>query len=177
MSTESDPLLLHSPRPYAQSYASTATTSSQVACNDTSVRLGFSVPAQIDNTGSTARDFYAAERNYLSWLRLSLAVMSAGAVALSDMSGGHNPFDDAELSRLYIWLAACMDEYNEIVGLALFSVATFSALAALAVFYHSHAQLALARRPLRWSSTILMSTTFAVTVSALVVSSTTMFFR
>ncbi|KAJ2105010.1 hypothetical protein GGF48_006355, partial [Coemansia sp. RSA 921] len=100
MSTETDPLLLHSTRTYAHSYASTATTSSQVACDDTtSVGLGFSVPAQIDNTGSTARDFYAAERNYLSWLRLSLAVMSTGAVALSDMSGGRSPFEDTELSR------------------------------------------------------------------------------
>ncbi|KAJ2821382.1 hypothetical protein IWW50_004658 [Coemansia erecta] len=178
MSSETSPLLR--PRLYAPSYASTATTTSHVACNDApSVGLGLlSVPSTIDNIGSTARDFYASERNYLSWLRLSLAVMSTGSVVLADISSLRNPFGDAELSRLYFWQSgSIVEEYNEVVGLLLFALAVFSALAALIVFYHTHAQLAVVRRPLRWSGTLLMSTTIAVAVSAFVVSSTTMFLR
>ncbi|KAJ2450450.1 hypothetical protein EV183_004288 [Coemansia sp. RSA 2336] len=140
MSSETDPLLLNVPQPtlsrYAASNASSATTSSHISHPSTDrVGLGLcGIPAQIDNIGSTARDFYAAERNYLSWLRLSMAIMSTGAVILANIS---KP-DLHPSSRV----ADYLDEYKEIVGLLLFALAAFAGLAALAVFSHTQAQLA-----------------------------------
>ncbi|KAJ1831066.1 hypothetical protein IWW55_003325 [Coemansia sp. RSA 2706] len=170
--------LLHGARAYARSYASTATTSSHVTLSDQRAGLGLAVPAQIDNAGSTARDMYASERNYLSWVRLSAAIMGTGAVVLADISQLHNPFSgDVERRRLYFWLVEWLETYDEAVGLALFALAAGVLLAALAVFAHASAQLAVARRPLRWSQALLVAMTAAVAASALVVSATGAFLR
>ncbi|KAJ2158400.1 hypothetical protein GGF46_003805 [Coemansia sp. RSA 552] len=175
---ETDPLLAV-PRRYARSDASTTTTNSQATCTSAkSARRGlavFGVPSTIDNAGSTARDFYAAERNYLSWVRLSLAIMSTGAVVLGDLSRLRDPlWDDSRFSRICLWLSGHLGRHNETIGLLLFLMAAFAALASVAVFYHTHAQLAVARRPLRWTNTLLASTTFAIAASALMVSLSTM---
>ncbi|KAI8322756.1 hypothetical protein GQ54DRAFT_249248, partial [Martensiomyces pterosporus] len=128
------------------------------------------VPREIDNKGSTARDFYAAERNYLSWLRLALAIMSTGMVALTDFNGSKNTFPgDIEMSRFYYWLSDLMDSYSWPIGVFLFFLAAFTILAALVAFFHAHAQLAVQRRPLRWAGTLLMATTLAIVLSTIVV--------
>ncbi|KAI9470372.1 hypothetical protein LPJ78_003708 [Coemansia sp. RSA 989] len=177
MSSETDPLLLNAPQHtlsrYAPSHASTATTSSHISQpNNDQVGLGLcGIPRQIDNVGSTARDFYAAERNYLSWLRLSMAIMSTGAVILANIS--HKPDFHPSLYRV----AGYLDEYKEIVGLLLFALAAFAGLAAISVFSHTQAQLAISKRPLQWSSTLLMAITIAVAISALTVSTTTALLR
>ncbi|KAJ2722913.1 hypothetical protein GGI07_002989 [Coemansia sp. Benny D115] len=140
----------------------TAITTAELSWSD--------VPCIIENSGSTARDFYAAERNYLSWLRLSLTIMSTGAVALSDFSQlrGHLP-DNANLSRLYIWLIRTVEKHSDAIGLALFFLAAFTGLVALAIFYHTHAQLALLRQPLRWTGMLMTSVTFAIALASLAI--------
>ncbi|KAJ2845814.1 hypothetical protein IWW36_004632, partial [Coemansia brasiliensis] len=135
MSSETDPLLLNIPRylssRYASSYASTATTSSHISNPSSDDRVGLGlcgIPGQIDNVGSTARDFYAAERNYLSWLRLSMAIMSTGAVILANISQSSDPFHS--MYPLLYRLSGYLDGYKEIVGLLLFALSAFAGLAA-----------------------------------------------
>ncbi|KAJ1892878.1 hypothetical protein LPJ66_006084 [Kickxella alabastrina] len=125
------------------------------------------VPSEIDNKGSTARDFYAAERNYLSWLRLSMAIMSMGAVALVGFRQPSNTSpNDKNIFHSCYWLKAVIDGYNHYIGLALFFLAVFTGLAAMSVFYHTHAQLAVQQQPLRWSGMLLISVTFATALAS-----------
>ncbi|KAJ2441184.1 hypothetical protein GGF42_007380 [Coemansia sp. RSA 2424] len=158
--TESDPLL--------QSHGGRANDNNN---NCSSITLGCCcspVAAVVELHGSIARDFYAAERNFLSWLRLSLALMMTGAATLVDFNNsGVKSFPDNN------------------AGYLVFFLAVFTLLASLAVLYHTHEQLALLPhhnhchrlrlglrsrpRPLRWSAILVASTTFAATGSALVI--------
>ncbi|KAJ2781089.1 hypothetical protein H4R18_003084 [Coemansia javaensis] len=149
--SETTPLLplLRAPRP-RHSRASSATTCSQATgrSHASQAPWAWRVPGAIDNLGSTARDMFAAERNFLSWLRLALAAMGTGAAAVAD-------------------IAAPPGRSAEPLGLLLFSVAAFAALAALSVFYHVTAQLAVDRRPLRWSAALLPAAASATAAAAL----------
>ncbi|KAJ2799587.1 hypothetical protein H4R20_004381 [Coemansia guatemalensis] len=172
--TETDALL---PRPQRQRHSrnSSDTTTSRLTWDDrgsgNGLKLGIcGVPNTIENVGSTARDFYAAERNCLSWIRLSVAIMSTGAAVMGDISGLRNPFSgDSEMTRMYIWLVDYVERHGMILGLLLFVLSAFVVLSALTVFCHAQAQLAVARRPLRWSNTLLVAATFAVAASSLLV--------
>ncbi|KAJ2403085.1 hypothetical protein GGI23_000224 [Coemansia sp. RSA 2559] len=108
------------------------------------------LPATIENKGSTARDFYAAERNFLSWVRLSLALASTGAMLLTNTG-----------------VTALPRFGREMFAVALHSVAAFTLVAALCFLYHTHAQLAVSCRPLRWSRTLSMSMLVAAAVAAI----------
>ncbi|PIA14072.1 hypothetical protein COEREDRAFT_83021 [Coemansia reversa NRRL 1564] len=175
--TETDPLLPRSlPQHLRHSRDSSTTTTSRITYDDrgngNGIKLGIcGVPEAIDNVGSTARDFYAVERNCLSWFRLSVAIMSTGAVVLGDTSKIHNPFSKGmEMKHFYVWLVNYVERQKVIFGLLLFLLAAFVILAAFAVFCHAHAQLAVSRRPLRWSNTLLVAITFSIATSSLLVS-------
>ncbi|KAJ2643639.1 hypothetical protein GGF44_001071 [Coemansia sp. RSA 1694] len=157
--TESDPLL--------QSHGGRANDNNNSSSSSSSIIIGCCSPvAVVELHGSVARDFYAAERNFLSWLRLSLALMMTGAATLVDFNNsGVKSFPDNN------------------AGYFVFFLAVFTLLASLAVLYHTHEQLALLPhhnhchrlrlrsrpRPLRWSAILVASTTFAATGSALVI--------
>ncbi|KAJ2710703.1 hypothetical protein H4R19_003621 [Coemansia spiralis] len=128
------------------------------------------VPGKVSNTGSTARDMLAAERNFLSWLRLSLGAMGTGAVALADIAQLHSPLRNGgggggAMRRF-------LEDYDDVIGLLLFSLSAFALVAALIVYGHVAAQLAVARRPLRWTATLLVSTVGAVAATVLIVALT-----
>ncbi|KAJ1721867.1 hypothetical protein LPJ53_003647 [Coemansia erecta] len=126
------------------------------------------LPDTIDNCGSTARDFYAAERNYLSWLRLSLAIMATGAAAIDglDQLRSRMPCKPS-VPRLLYWQFDIDDGYGRPIGALLFMLAIFTAVASIAVFYHTHAQLAALRRPLRWSSMLSLAVAFSFAAASL----------
>ncbi|KAJ2657359.1 hypothetical protein IWW48_004541 [Coemansia sp. RSA 1200] len=107
------------------------------------------VPDTIPNNGSTARDFYAAERNFLSWVRLSIALASTGAMVMAD----------TEVSALTRF-------GRKMFAASLHFVAAFTLIVALVFLYHTHAQLAVLHRPLRWSRALAMSVTIAAAVTA-----------
>ncbi|KAJ2525389.1 hypothetical protein GGI11_000052 [Coemansia sp. RSA 2049] len=107
------------------------------------------VPDTIPNNGSTARDFYAAERNFLSWVRLSIALASTGAMVMAD----------TEVSALTRF-------GRKVFAASLHFVAAFTLIVALVFLYHTHAQLAVLHRPLRWSRALAMSVTIAAAVTA-----------
>ncbi|KAJ2078976.1 hypothetical protein H4R24_004101 [Coemansia sp. RSA 988] len=172
--TETDALL---PLPHQQRHSrnSSDTTTSRLTWDDRGNESGFrlgirGVPHSIENVGSTARDFYAAERNCLGWVRLSVAIMSTGAAVMGDISRLRNPFSgDSEMTRIYIWLIDYVERHGVVLGLLLFVLSAFVVIAALIVFCHTHAQLAVTRRPLMWSNTLLVAATFAVATSSLLV--------
>ncbi|KAJ2757572.1 hypothetical protein IWQ57_007058, partial [Coemansia nantahalensis] len=109
-------------------------------------------------------------RTFLSWLRLSLAVMGTGAVALADIAKLHSPLPDN--GRGGGRLRRFLERYDAAIGLLLFCLAAFALAMALLVFSHSAAQLAVLRRPLRRSVTIPAATVGAVAAAALVVALT-----
>ncbi|KAJ1884551.1 hypothetical protein LPJ81_007069, partial [Coemansia sp. IMI 209127] len=80
------------------------------------------IPDTIENKGSTARDFYAAERNFLSWVRLSLALASTGAMLLTNTS-----------------VSALTKFGRGMFAVALHFVAAFTLVASLCFLYHTHA--------------------------------------
>ncbi|KAJ1664951.1 hypothetical protein IW140_002750 [Coemansia sp. RSA 1813] len=108
------------------------------------------LPDTIDNTGSTARDFYAAERNFLSWVRLSLALASTGAMLLTNTG-----------------VTALTKFGQDMFATALHLVAALTLVASLCFLYHTHAQLAVSCRPLRWSRTLSISMVVAAAATAI----------
>ncbi|KAJ2069962.1 hypothetical protein GGI03_005399 [Coemansia sp. RSA 2337] len=96
-----------------------------------------------------------------------------GAATLVDFNSNSDdprcPFpDNIILSLLHRWLISATRYIGkQPIGLFAFFLAAFTALASLSVFNHTHSQLAALRRPLRWSTTLLSSMTFAATGSAL----------
>ncbi|ORX73334.1 hypothetical protein DL89DRAFT_91504 [Linderina pennispora] len=125
--TESDSLLQSASRPWSPagrsvsaSSGSTGSTAFDPAAEDRVLGIT-GIPSEIDNKGSTARDFYAAERNFLSWFRLGLAIMATGMAALADFNGSRNSFpDNIEFSRFYYWLSDFVDQHTTGLGLLLF---------------------------------------------------------
>ncbi|KAI9501412.1 hypothetical protein GGI25_004495 [Coemansia spiralis] len=135
------------------------------------------VPSEIENKGSTARDFYAAERNYLSWVRLSLALASTGAAVLTDFRypGRKKPEYPSFLSPAR-WLNAIEAKHHWLTSLCLQFLAAFTLVTTFVVFYHTHSQLAVAKRPLLWSRMLVVSMTLAIAVAVVAAAASTLYY-
>ncbi|KAI9467625.1 hypothetical protein BX667DRAFT_393603 [Coemansia mojavensis] len=87
----------------------------------------------VDNEHSTARDQFAAERNFLSWLKLAMAVVASSIIIFHDF---------VEQNTTYSWLATVSTVYFFVLALLLLLVSTV-------FFWKTQGSLATEQKPMR----------------------------
>ncbi|KAJ2712258.1 hypothetical protein H4R19_002848 [Coemansia spiralis] len=106
--------------------------------------------AVVANDGSMARDQFAAERNFLSWIKLALAVVSSAAIVVGE-AGWRTPRAQVAASVVYLLVLA------------------FLVVAATVIYlWRTQWQLACRRQPLRMFPMVFAQTAGCIAAASLV---------